>query len=122
MQERAEAAIALSTEQGFSYWLTLGLFFRGWGLAEQGQRDEGIAQMNQGLVDSRATGSENSESHWLVILAGTYGKAGQVEEGLTVLAEALAVAEKNDERMYEAELYRLKGQLVLTVQRPEPKV
>ena len=113
VQERAEAVIALSTERGFSFWLATGSFFRGWALAEQGQRGEGIAQMRRGLGDVQAAGSENSWSHWLALLAETYGKAGQIEDGLTVLAEALAAAEKNEERMYEAELYRLKGELVL---------
>jgi predicted ATPase len=46
-------------------------------------------------------------------LAQAYAQSGQAKEGLKVLAEALAVAEKNDERMYEAELYRLKGELTL---------
>ncbi len=50
---------------------------------------------------------------FLALLAEAYGKAGQVEEGLTVLAEALAAVDKNGERMYEAELYRLKGELSL---------
>lgn len=124
VQERAEAAIALSTEQGFSFWLAVGSFFRGWALAEQGQRDEGITQMTQGLADFRTAGSENSESHWLALLAGTYGKAGQVEDGLATIAEALRLVDKNDERMYEAELYRIKGTLTLQskVQGPKSKV
>jgi predicted ATPase len=116
VQERAEATIALSAEQGFSFWLALGSFFRGWALAEQGQGGEGITLMKRGLADFRAAASGNSESHWLALLAETYGKAGQIEEGLTVLTEALAVAEKNEERMYEAELWRLKGELTLQSQ------
>src|SRR5262245_42029572 len=72
--------------------------------------------MNQGLADFRAAASGNSESQWLALLAETYGKAGQVEDGLTVSAEALAIAEKNEERMYEAELYRLRGELTLQSQ------
>jgi predicted ATPase len=116
VQERAEATIALSAEQGFSFWLALGSFFRGWALAEQGQGGEGITLMKRGLADFRAAASGNSESLWLALLAETYGKAGQIEEGLTVLTEALAVAEKNEERMYEAELWRLKGELTLQSQ------
>ena len=57
-QERAEAVMTLSTEQGFPSWLALGTIVRGWALAEQGQMEEGIAQMQQGLADFRAMGAE----------------------------------------------------------------
>src|SRR3970040_2924397 len=69
--------------------------------------------MRQGLASWQATGAELYRSYWLALLAEAYGKAGQTEEGLTVLAEALAVVNKNSERFYEAELYRLKGELLL---------
>ena len=52
-------------------------------------------------------------SYYLVLLAEAYGKAGQAEEGLATLAEALSVVDKSGERFYEAELYRLKGELLL---------
>jgi predicted ATPase len=112
-QERAEAAITLSAEQGFSYWLVLGPILRGWALAEQGQGEEGIAQMHQGLAAYRATGAETLRPYYLALLAEAYGIVGQVEEGLNTLAEALDLVNKTGERMYEAELYRLKGELTL---------
>ena len=86
---------------------------RGWALAEQGQGEEGIAQIRQGLAAYRATGAELDRPHFLALLAEAYGKVGQVEEGLTVLAEALAAVDKTGERVDEAELYRLKGELTL---------
>jgi predicted ATPase/class 3 adenylate cyclase len=113
VHERAEAAIALSLEQGFPLWLAIGTIWRGWALAEQGQGEEGIAQMRQGLAAYRATGAEEARSYFLALLAEAQGKAGQTEEGLNVLAEALAFVHDTGERLYEAELYRLKGQLVL---------
>ena len=51
--------------------------------------------------------------YFLALLAETYGKAGQVREGLSALAEAIALVQKNGERSHEAELYRLKGELLL---------
>ena len=52
--------------------------------------------------------------HWRrARLATAYAAVGQVQEGLTVLAEALTVVDKTEERTCEAELYRLKGQLTL---------
>ncbi len=112
-QARVEAAITLSAEQGFSYWLALGTILRGWVLAEQGQGEEGIAQMCQGLATHRAAGAGTLQPYYLALLAEAHGKVGQVEEGLNTLAEALIVMDKNGERFYEAELYRLKGELTL---------
>lgn len=112
-QERAEAAIVLSREHGFPLFVAEGTILRGWALAEQGQKEEGIAQMRQGMAAWRVTGAEMWQSNFLALLAEVYGKVGQVEEGLTVLAEALAQIDKTGERFYEAELYRIKGELTL---------
>jgi class 3 adenylate cyclase/predicted ATPase len=112
-QERTGAAIALSTEQGFSALLAQGIIFQGSALAEQGQRQEGVAQMRQGLAALRATGAEAWLPFFLALLAKTYGEIGQAEEGLTMLTEALTRVEKTRERFWEAELYRLKGELSL---------
>jgi predicted ATPase len=112
-QRRAEAAITLCSEQGFPYWLAIGTILQGWALTEQGQREEGMAQMRLGLNAWLATGAELRRPYFLTLLAEAYGKVGQLEEGLTLLAEALAQVEKTGECYYEAELYRLKGTLTL---------
>jgi predicted ATPase len=112
-QEWAEAALALAREHGFPLWVAHGTVLRGWALAEQGQGKEGSAQIRQGLAAYRATGAEWVRSFILLLLAEACGKAGQAEEGLVTLAEALTVADKTEERFYEAELYRLKGELML---------
>ena len=71
---------------------------RGWALAEQGQGEEGIAQIRQGLAALQATGAELTRPYFLALLAEAYGKGGQTEEGLAVLAEALAQVDKTGER------------------------
>ena len=112
-QEWAEAAITLAREQGFPGWLGQGTVLQGWALAEQGQVEEGITQIRQGLATYQAIGAGIFQSYYLALLAEAYGKAGQAEEGLAALAEALTVVDKTGERFYEAELYRLKGELTL---------
>jgi len=114
-QERAEAGMALASEKGFPQFLTVGMMMRGWALAMQGQGKEGIAQLRQGLAALRAAGAEVARSRDLALLAEAYGKVGQTEAGLTVLAEALAVVDKTGERFWEAELHRLKGELLLVL-------
>ena len=113
MQEQAEEGIAVATRIGFPFWRAIGLCWRGWGLAEQGHHEEGIRQMQQGLGAQRETGSFVHRVHFIILLAEAHGRAGQVEEGLCLLAEAETEMEKTDERFYEAELWRLKGELTL---------
>jgi predicted ATPase len=116
VREQGEAAITLSTEHGLPFWLAAGTILRGWALAEQGQGEEGITQIQQGMADWRATGAEAVRPHFLALLAEAYGKVGQTENGLNTLAEARALVDKTGERVYEAELYRLKGTLTLQSQ------
>src|SRR5262249_8539601 len=124
VKERAETVLTLATERGFPHWLSYGTILRGWALAEQGEGEEGIAQMRQGLAGQSTFRTRLDRPYFLALLAEAYGKVGQVEEGLTVLAEALAAVDKNGERLWEAELYRLKGQLTLQskVQGPKSQV
>jgi tetratricopeptide (TPR) repeat protein len=103
----AEAAMALSTEQGFAQWAAMGRVLRGWALAEQAQAEEGIADIRQGLTAYQATGAAVGRPHYLALLVEAYGRMGLVEAGLTALTEALMLVEKNGERVYQAELYRL---------------
>jgi predicted ATPase/class 3 adenylate cyclase len=113
VRERAEAAMALCTEHGFAYYLAWATIMRGWTLTAQGQQDEGLAQMRQGLAALRATGGELRLPYYLALLAEVCGKAGQVEAGLTLLAEALAQTHRKVERWWEAELHRLQGVFLL---------
>ena len=105
--------MTLSAQQGFPFLLAMGTIVQGWALAEQGQVGEGIGQMRQGVAAYQATGAEFPRPYFLSLLAEAYGRGEQVGEGLSTLAEALAMVDKTGERFYEAELYRLKGQLTL---------
>jgi predicted ATPase len=110
--EMAEEVIALSNEQGFSFWLAEGIFLRGWALRAQGEGEKGIAQILQGLADWRATGARAYGTQFLAILAEAYGIRGQINEGMNLLTEALGTVEDSGERYFEAELYRLRGELL----------
>ena len=106
--------LALATEHGFARYVALGAYLRGWALAAQGQGEEGIAQMRQGLAALRATGASAAACQlYLAQLAEAYGQVGQVDEGLHLLAEALAVVDTTGGARYEAELHRLHGELLL---------
>jgi predicted ATPase len=112
-RDQAERAITICTEQGFPYYLAWAVIIQGWALTGQGQIEEGITQMRQGLAALRATGAELRRPYYLELLAEAYGRAGQAEEGLQLLDEALDLVHKTGEGWREAELYRLKGELFL---------
>jgi predicted ATPase len=112
-QERAEAAMTLSTEQGFPFWLAYGALVRGSALAEQGQVAEGLAQRQQGLAAFQAIGTEPPSIGHLPVLATAYAKIGQVEKGLSVVGEELEIADKIGRCVNKAELHRLRGELTL---------
>jgi predicted ATPase len=109
----AQAAVLVSTEEGFPHWLAEGMMVQGWVMVEQGQGPAGIAQIRQGLAAYRATATTLGLPMFLAYLAEACGKVGQVEEGLSVLAEAFDLVETSGERFYAAELHRLKGELLL---------
>jgi predicted ATPase len=112
-QKAAERAIALSAEHGFTFWLAVATILRGWAMAQQGVNEEGIAQMEEGLAAFRATRAEISRPHWLSLLAEACIESGRLNDGLSVLAEALAGVKETEGRKYEAEIHRLKGELLL---------
>jgi predicted ATPase len=120
-QELAEAVIGLGGEQGSAVFSAAGTIFRGWALVVQGrtpvaglgQEKEGMAQLQQGLAAWRATGAEVFRPYGLALLAEAYTQVGQPEAGLSLLAEALAMANDKGERRWDAELHRLKGEILL---------
>jgi predicted ATPase len=115
-QHQAEAALMLFTEQGVALYAAFSRILRGWGLAARGHGVEGMAQMRQGLTAYQAAGAKLTQTYWLALLAEAYGWAGQIQEGLAAVAEALVVVDTSGERFYAAELYRLKGELMLQAQ------
>jgi predicted ATPase len=113
VHEQAEAAIALSTEQGFTQWVALGTSLGGWALAIQGQGEEGLAQIRQGIADFRATGAELFVPYFYTMLADVSAHLGHPEDSLQALAEAHTLVEQQEERWWEAEVSRLQGVLLL---------
>lgn len=111
--ERAEAAIAVSSEHDLVLYQAMAMIIRGWAMNEQGWHEDAIEQMLQGLADHEATGAEVLRPHFLGLLAETLGNAGKPDDGLRLLDEALEVSHSYGEAYYQAELYRIKGDVLL---------
>jgi predicted ATPase len=118
IRTHADAVMAL-TARGFGFRGERMRLFQGWVLAIEGDAVEGLAQIRQGLAVTQGVGPELLRSHWLSFLAEAYGRAGQPEAGLQVLAEALALVAATEVRWWEAELCRLKGELLLQLPIPD---
>jgi DNA-binding winged helix-turn-helix (wHTH) protein/predicted ATPase len=111
-QARCDALLRLAAEQGFAFFIAEGSALRGWALVQQGRVEPGLAQLREGLSAHRALGSRMGRPTHIALLADACGRAGRPEAGLEALDEAFATAAETGERSYEAELHRLKGELL----------
>jgi tetratricopeptide (TPR) repeat protein len=113
LQGPTDAAITIAAEQGLWLYSAILAGVHGWALARQGSTDEGLAQIEQGLALHRANVGEHITPYLFALLAETQSDMGRSQDALQSLTNALAVAEKNGEHFYDAELHRLKGELTL---------
>jgi tetratricopeptide (TPR) repeat protein len=109
--EHAEAVVSLATKNGFALWLAWGLVLQGWALVRKGSK-EGIGQIEQGLGVWRSSGALLAVPQMLTLLADSYLRLHQTRDGLNTVSEALGSAERTGERLFEGELYRIKGDLL----------
>jgi class 3 adenylate cyclase/predicted ATPase len=116
VQRHAEASIALATEHGFAQLWAGRTYYQGLALFKQGH-EEGLTLMGQGMTARQSTGA--SERPFRLLYNAEVSQArGRNEEALHLLAEALVLVDTTGERNCEAELHRLKGELLLQ-QSPE---
>ena len=113
VREHAEAAIDIATDQGFVFWTAFAGMFLGWALSAQGQKEEGLTLIKRSVADWQTTGAKLGGTQFLALLAEVNGKTDNVETGLDIVSETLALIQQNEERLGEAELYRIKGELIV---------
>jgi class 3 adenylate cyclase/predicted ATPase len=113
MLHQIDTCLTLAREYAFPLLVALGVTLQGWGLVEQGRIFAGIRQIRRGLAAYRATGAELAQTYMLALLAEAYRRQNKIDAGLNALAEALALVDETGERYWEAELYRLRGELLL---------
>jgi tetratricopeptide (TPR) repeat protein len=113
VRAHAEAAIALAEEYSFPEWMSWGRFHRGWALVELGQPMEGAPEMEAAIASFRGLGGVPREQFTIATLAHTYGQMGRRDEALVMLDQALGHIERTGEKLDEAEMFRLKGDVLL---------
>jgi predicted ATPase len=112
LRGRAEELLALSTEHGLPLFSAWAMAFRGRSFAALGQAQEGLVLLTRGLAEIRATGAVHTTPLMLMWLAEAHAILRKPVEGLTCLAEAAQIIETTEEQVNEAELYRLRGDLL----------
>jgi adenylate cyclase len=112
VQKYAREGVDLAVEGGLTTMQAWGNIELGWSQAMQGEVEEGIARMQKWLTVWRAKGTELGVPDFLLALAEGHHRAGQAENGLRFVEEALASVERTGERVWEAEVYRVQGELL----------
>ena len=112
VRQHAETIIALARQHEFTYYLGVGTVLRGWAQNQLGDRIAGMAEMQEGMTIIQETGTVLFRHYYLSFLADAYRQVGDGQAGLKIVSEALAVVPSSG-RFWEAELYRLQGELLL---------
>jgi predicted ATPase/DNA-binding winged helix-turn-helix (wHTH) protein len=116
-QLSAEEVAKLCAEHGFAGLLGQADTHAGQAVARRGYPEEGMAQVQKGLNAMQAAGGVLFQAYFLGSLARACGAAGRSGDGLKAVAEAHTIISKTGERLYESELWRLKGELLVQVNR-----
>jgi class 3 adenylate cyclase/predicted ATPase len=115
LARHAAEVVVLSTKYGFPLWRAWGTAFQGWASAVLKKDPKGLEALAEGLAAIRATGTILMTPYWLMLLAEAHGKLGRPNEGLSLISEAEKILETAEERFVQAELFRLKGELLNSV-------
>jgi adenylate cyclase len=115
-----DATIAVATESGLPQWRGMSQVFGGAARAALGEAEEGLAEIQQGHAAYRATGAESGRTMMLTLLADVHVRRRAWGEGLSTIDEALTILATTGERLCEAELHRLKGEVLLARSPADP--
>lgn len=112
---RSQEALTLCSDRGFPLYAAMLGIIRGWTEAQQAEPEAGVAAILESLAALEATGARMMLHAYRALLAEAYWRAGRLDEALAAVEEGLAEVETNG-RFYEAELHRLKGELLVALQ------
>jgi class 3 adenylate cyclase/predicted ATPase len=111
--ECAAELTGLAEQLGFPLYVAFGRLYRGWALVESGKGEAGIAEIQQAMLEFDRVGSGVGAPQSLSILAASLRRVGRHDEGLRALGSGIALAEQQGQHFYDAELHRLRAELLL---------
>ena len=115
VEERTAELLLLAREHGFAHWHATATLLHGWAMARRGALAEGVEMMRVGLAAKRATGSRLKLPYYQGLMAGLLGRAGRGLEALSLLDDAFSQIAVTGERWFEAELHRIRGEVLLGI-------
>ena len=115
VENAADALRSLALSQCFRTYVAVAQLYQGWALAQRGRLDEGVALLEEALASFRASRDEDFFPHSLSLVAEALARRGEIERALALIAEALDRTSANDEHWFEAELHRLRGDVLLAL-------
>ena len=115
LSEWVAQLVAVTTAQGFAHWGAQGTIYYGWVKVRNGDVAEGLSLLRSGSTAYRSTGAQGNMPYHIALLVAACEVAGQIEEGLSLLDEALQIVEETGERWLAAELNRRKGRLLASL-------
>jgi class 3 adenylate cyclase/predicted ATPase len=118
-EQRASEALALAKEHGLAMWSGYGLMLQGWALSQREQGEAAVERIRAGLTATKETAARNFEPLFLGLLAEAFAIAGEIEGGLAILSEAFAMADASGQNGTDAELHRLRGDLLHRLPSPD---
>jgi predicted ATPase/class 3 adenylate cyclase len=113
LRQRAAALIAECSKQGFAFWIAGGGIYAGWSKVEGGDVEAGLKQLRDGLAKWRAAEAALLMPMHLVVLAEACLRAGRANDALAAVTEALACVERSEERVFDAQVHRCYGDVLL---------
>ena len=122
VERLASDLIELSTRQNFALFLAAGEILRGWTRSASGDTAEGLAWIEDGIDDCRATGAMLRVPYYLALKAEALYLADRTSEALEAISEAEAVVERSEDRHWCAELHRLRGVFLVAMGADEPQI
>jgi serine/threonine protein kinase/predicted ATPase len=122
VERLASELIELSARHHFAHWLPQGEVFRGWARSASGDTTEGISWILEGIEQFRATGGFRGLPFFLALQAEAFQLADRTVEALQIMNEAEALVERLEERLWRAELYRVRGVLLAAAGADETEI
>jgi predicted ATPase len=122
VERLASDLIELSTRQTFAFYLPVGEILRGWVRSVSGGTAEGLASIEDGIRSIRSTDSMLTLPYWLAIKAEALHLVDRTSEALQAISEAEALVERSEERVWCAELHRLRGVFLATIGADETQI
>jgi predicted ATPase len=113
LRERAEATLEAATDLGNITRRAQSEIWLGWADAEAGDLAGGIARMRRHIDELSAIAAELYVEYDLALIAIALGRMGQFEEGFRTIEESFSLIERSGQLWYEAEMHRVKGELLL---------